>query len=76
VEKVYTKQIKQLGIKVKSLREGLALTQQELAEKCEIDIRSIQRIEKGEFGFGLHILFALATALEVEPQELLKDIHC
>lgn len=48
------------------------MSQQELADKCEIDIRTIQRIEKGEYGFGLHILFALAEALKIEAYDLLK----
>lgn len=51
------------------------MTQQTLAALCEVDIRTIQRIEKGEFGFGLHLLFALADAFEVELPELFKDIR-
>ena len=74
MEKNYTKQIVDVGLKVKKLRESKNLTQLELADKCEIDIRSIQRIERGEFGFGLHILFALATALDISPSDLLKNI--
>jgi transcriptional regulator with XRE-family HTH domain len=74
VEKLYTKEIKEVGLKIKNLRESKALTQQGLADLCEVDIRTIQRIEKGEFGFGLHILFAIAEALGVKPGDLLKDI--
>ena len=74
MEKLYTKEIKEVGLKIKNLRESKALTQQGLADLCEVDIRTIQRIEKGEFGFGLHILFAIAEALGVKPGDLLKDI--
>lgn len=72
VEKEYAKEIKQLGLRIKSLREEKSLTQQQLADACNIDIRTIQRIEKGEFGFGMHIFFALADALEVDGYLLLK----
>ncbi len=71
VEKTYTGEIKKVGLRVKSLRESNGLTQQELADRCEVDIRTIQRIERGDFGFGLHILFALSVALGVKASQLL-----
>ena len=74
VEKAYEVQIKQFGLRIKDLRETAALSQQELADRCEIDIRTVQRIEKGEYGLGLHILFALATAFNIQPAELVKPI--
>ena len=75
MEKTYIKEIKQLGLKVKSLRESQSMTQQELASRCEVDIRTIQRIERGDFGFGLHILFALSHSFKVKPTQLLEDIE-
>ncbi len=71
VEKTYVAEIKKLGLKVKNLRESSGLTQEKLADECGVDIRTIQRIEKGEFGFGLPILFALLEALKVKPSQLL-----
>lgn len=71
MQKTYAKEIKQLGKKIKLLRESLEMTQQTLADECDIDIRTVQRIEKGEFGSGLHILFALAAALKTTPKDLL-----
>lgn len=53
------------------MREERAFTQQDLAEKCDIDIRTIQRIERGDSGIGMHILFALADAFKVPASELL-----
>lgn len=46
------------------------MTQQALADLCDIDIRTIQRIEKGEFGVGLHIMYALAEAFDLEIVDL------
>lgn len=74
MQKNYSPQLIEFGLKIKRLREARSLTQQDLAGKCEIDIRSIQRIEKGEFGLGLHILFALAAAFEMSPSQLLRGI--
>jgi transcriptional regulator with XRE-family HTH domain len=72
VEKTYTEEIRKIGLKVKTLRESGGLTQQRLADECGIDIRTIQRIEAGEYGFGLPILFALAEALKVKPAVIVE----
>lgn len=37
-----------IGFKIAELRAQLGLTQEELAAKCNINVRTIQRIEKGE----------------------------
>ena len=74
VKKSHEVQIKQFGLRVKKLRAAASLSQQGLADRCEIDIRTVQRIEKGEYGVGLNNLFALASALYVKPEDLLKDI--
>lgn len=74
MDKSYDKQITDVGLRVKKLRMEKGVTQQNLAGMCDVDIRTIQRIEKGEFGMGLHILFALSEALEVEASDILHDI--
>lgn len=74
VEKKYVTQLKKFGNRVKRLREKAEMSQPDLAGKCDIDYRTIQRIEKGEYGFGFHILLALAEAFSVTPSQLLKGI--
>lgn len=74
MEKKYTEKLKEFGLIIKKLREDKHYSQQELADRCEIDIRTIQRIERGDSGIGLHILFALADAFEIAPYQLLKSI--
>lgn len=49
------------------------MTQQTLADLSELDIRTIQRIEAGEYGIGLHTLFALADSLDIKASELLTN---
>jgi uncharacterized Tic20 family protein len=49
----------QLGLKVTELRQLKGLTQEQLAERCEVSPRTIQRIENGEVdprAFTLHCL--------------------
>jgi len=55
---------------LKKLRETLNITQKELAEKTNISLRTIQRIEAGQPPKG-HTLKTLANALQVEEKELL-----
>ncbi len=54
-------------------REQLHLTQQQLSEKANVSVRTIQRIEAGQPLKG-HTLTALATALEVTTDELLGKV--
>ncbi|MBI2723107.1 MAG: helix-turn-helix transcriptional regulator [Bacteroidetes bacterium] len=74
MQKAFTQQIKSFGIEIKRQREIKGLTQQDLADRCDIDVRTIQRIERGEHGVGLQILFAMALALETTPTEMLSKI--
>ena len=69
----YSSQLKKLGKKIKKLRLSNNLTQQKLADLCEVDIRTIQRIEKGEHGIGLHIVFAIADAFEMPVSDLFQN---
>ena len=53
-----------LGLKVTELRQGKSLTQEQLAEKCEVSARTIQRIESGEVDPRPYTLQALGEALD------------
>ncbi len=57
--------------KLKRLRDKLNLTQEELAEKSGISVRSIQRIEAGARPKG-HTLKALVKALGINEASLLE----
>lgn len=70
VEKSNTIAFQKLGKRVKELRKLNKLTQQTLAYDCEVDIRTIQRIEKGELNIGIDLLFTVATALGVDTKDL------
>jgi len=65
----------QLGIKVSELRQQKGLTQEQLAERCEVSARTIQRIESGDVDPRAYTLHCLGEALdfdfgeESEPNE-------
>jgi len=58
-----------LGLKVSELRQQKGLTQEQLAEVCEISPRTIQRIESGEVDPRAYTLNCLSTALEFDFEE-------
>ncbi len=74
MKKEYLAQIKTIGLRVKELGITKNMTQQNLAGYCNLDIRTIQRIEKGEHAFATETLFSFANALQIEPQKLLEDL--
>jgi transcriptional regulator with XRE-family HTH domain len=61
-----------LGTNVKTRRERMRLTQEELSEKVGVSKNTISAIEKGEKFAHAKTLFYLAKALKTEVYELLK----
>ena len=55
-----------LGLKVSELRKQKGLTQERLAELCEISPRTIQRIESGEVDPRAYTLHCLGDALDFD----------
>ena len=55
-----------LGLKVAELRQQKGLTQERLAELCEVSPRTIQRIESGEVDPRAYTLHCLSEALEFD----------
>jgi uncharacterized Tic20 family protein len=55
-----------LGLKVAELRQQKGLTQEQLAERCEVSARTIQRIESGEVDPRAYTLHCLGEALEFD----------
>lgn len=63
-----------LGRNVVRLRASLNLTQAGLAEKVDIGVRHLQRIESGEKSPGLKTLVKLCIALDATWNDLLKGL--
>lgn len=62
----------ELGIKVSELRKQKNMTQEELAARCNLNVRSIQRIEKGEAEPRGYTLNLLSNVLEFNFGEIKK----
>lgn len=59
---------------IRTARQAAGLTQKQLAEAADINIRQIQKVESGEAAAGnltARNLLALADALGVDPHELI-----
>jgi transcriptional regulator with XRE-family HTH domain len=61
-----------IAANVRRLRARRELTQEQLAEKAELDIRYLQKIEAASIHFNVGVLVILADALEVKPGILLR----
>ena len=57
---------------LRRLRHAKGLSQDDLAYEARVSRSYLSQIEKGGFFASLNVLGKLATALEVEPAELLK----
>jgi len=69
--KEYTIRVK-AGKKIKELREKYGFTQEELAEKADIDYKYLQRVEgKKPPNLKIETLAKIAKALKTTPAKLL-----
>ncbi len=73
MKKSYERELILIGQRIKEMRISKKLTQSSLASLCDVDIRTIQRIEKGEFNMSLKILFTISDTFNVSPETLLKS---
>lgn len=56
----------ELGRKIFDLRTEKGLTQEELVEKCNINVRTIQRIENGEVSTRSYTIKSILVALDYD----------
>ena len=62
--------MKEFGRNLKILRKEANLSQEDLANDCDISISQIGRIERGEINTTISTLFVLAKALDIETKDL------
>ena len=63
------------GRRLRSLREGRGLTQQQLGEAADVSYKYLGAIERGEENPSLRVLASLAGALEVDLRDLFEFQH-
>ncbi len=64
--------LERIGANVAARRVRLGLTQQALAARADLDLRFIQRVERAQTNLSVTALVALAEALDVPPESLLR----
>lgn len=65
-ENIHTMKQPELGKHISRLRKQKGLTQEELVEKCNINVRTIQRIEAGEVNPRSYTLKTILNVLDIE----------
>lgn len=60
-----------LGRRITQLREERGMTQTLLAEECDKDKQSLNRLEKGNVNPSVYYLRQIAVALDISLSELL-----
>jgi transcriptional regulator with XRE-family HTH domain len=69
----HRKVIESVAANVRAIRLRKGLTQQELAEAAEMDVRHIQMIERGQHSLKLVTFLAVVDALAAKPGTLLRQ---
>lgn len=62
-----------IGKKIKSLRNNAGLTQEQLAEKCDISTSYLGHIERGTRRLSLETAVKIADTLNIGTDELILD---
>jgi transcriptional regulator with XRE-family HTH domain len=61
-----------IGANIRRLRRRNEVTQETLAERSDVALRFLQEIEAGTANVSITVLVAIARALNVRPQELMR----
>ena len=65
--------LKNIGITIKSYRLKAGISQEELAEKCDISRNSVSLIETGKINPTIIRIIDIATVLGIDIDSLVKD---
>lgn len=60
-----------IGSKIREIRISQGVSQETLANECEVDYSQINRMELGKVNFNISNLYRIAKALNVDPTLLL-----
>ncbi len=65
-------QIKDIGLRLRSMREDMEITPEEMAQKLEVDIDSYLAYESGEMDFSFSLIYNAAEILGVDVLDLIS----
>jgi len=74
LEKHPTTIYKIAGRNIRALRQKMGVSQEELAELCDLHRTYIGSVERGERNITLKTLKQIAVALNVKAESLIKDV--
>lgn len=66
-------ELKQIGLRLKGLRDALELTQQEFADSCNISLKDYELYELGEKDISISTLKCIANTYKVDLTTLMFD---
>ena len=64
-----------LGQRIRKMRRARSCTLEDLGELAELAWMNIAKIERGEVSPSVETVVRIATALDVDPGDLLKGMH-
>lgn len=73
IEKQMMKHQGEVADRLYELRTRREITQQALADMCDIDRKTINRIENGHFSPNLNTLLRICVALNVAPSVIIPN---
>lgn len=66
---------KEVGKRIRKLREEQDLTREEVASKAEITTKFLYEVENGKKGMSANNLYKIATALYTSCDYILRGVH-
>lgn len=67
--------VQKFGSAIRYFRLRLNLSQEELADRCQLDRTYIGGIERGERNPSLKNIFLIANSLGISPGDLFSDVN-
>ncbi len=67
-----TEQLKEIALRLKTLRQIMDMSEGELAEVCGVDVPTYQAYERGEKDFSFSFIYNAATHLGVDVVDLMS----
>ncbi len=65
---------KKFGNRLQAVRKGMGMTQQSLAHTASIHVKYLSELENGHKSPTLEVIAGLASALGVQPSDLMPDM--
>ncbi len=62
--------LKQLGIHLRKIRESKGMTQQELADRIDVEVMQVSRVERGTVNTSICMIKEIADNLNIQLSEL------